>query len=81
MLLYWPLQQSLGCFGHGGGFAYHWLKYLSKYFSHSIGNRSTAGHNRPEGVSGLWILGSPKNLGALHPVGYMVLYVLMSNAV
>ena len=33
------------------------------------------------GVSGLWILESPQNLGALQPIGYMALHVLLSNPV
>ena len=33
------------------------------------------------GVSGLWILGRPQNLGGTQPVGYMDLYVALSNPV
>ena len=69
MLLYWPVQQSLGCCGPGGGFAYQWLEYFSRFFSHSIGNRSMAGHNRPEG--GFWSvdLGEPIQLGGTTTCG------------
>ena len=45
-----------------GGFTYQWLKYFGKHFSHSIGNKSMAGHYRPGGV-GLVDLGETKEFG------------------
>ena len=35
------------------------LEDFGKFLGHTIGDRSTTGHYRPEGVSGLWILGRP----------------------
>ena len=63
MLLYWPVQQSLGAVDVTGQFNYQWLKYFGKYFSHFIGNRSMAGHDRPE--RGAWFvdLGEPIEFG------------------
>ena len=70
------MQQSPGCCGCGGGLTYQWLKYLSKYFSHSIGNRSMAGFYRSEGVSSSWILGEPIRIGGATTCGE---HVILSN--
>ena len=32
MLPCWSLQQSLGCYGNGGGLTNQWLKYFGKYW-------------------------------------------------
>ena len=48
MLPCWPVQQSHGCYGCGGGLTNQWLKYFGKYLGHSIGDQSSERHYRPK---------------------------------
>ena len=45
------------------GLTNQWLEYFGKYLSHSVGNRSIAGHYRPEEGVQLVDLGEPKEFG------------------
>ena len=81
MLPNWPVQQLLGTVDVVWGLTNQWLKYFGKYLSHFIGNRSMAGHYRPDGGVQLVDLGEPIEFGALQPMEHMSLYVLLSNPV
>ena len=57
MLLCWHVSNKvLGTLDMMGGLTNQWLKYFGEYLCQSVGNISTAGHYRPDGVPGLWIL-------------------------
>ena len=73
VLLSLPIQQSFLYYGCGGGLPTKCLRIL-------VSTLATAYITDPlldtiglRGVSSLWILESPLNLGALHPVGYVYL--------
>ena len=57
--MFYLFNKVLGTVNMVWGLANQVLEDSGKLLGDTIGDRSTTGHYRPGGVSGLWILGRP----------------------